>query len=173
MIFTAHGSTGRCREAFLRGATDFRDKPVGRQALLATLDHCIADAAEAAAPPIDVTSADDLLALPYDEAGAAHVRRAIQIIERRHAEIGLTIDDIAREDGVSPEYLARLFRRRLDRSPTEYLHEVRISRAEQLLAQSRLSIYEVARECGYKTTSEFSSWFRRHRGAPPGGFRTQ
>lgn len=108
VILTAHGSTGRCREAFLRGATDFLEKPVRRAALLATLDHAITDAADAAESPIDVAATDDVLALPYDEAGAAHVRGAIQSMERRYPEFDLTVGDVAAEEGVSPDYLARL-----------------------------------------------------------------
>ena len=172
VILTAHGSTGRCREAFLRGATDFLEKPGRPAALLATLDHAITDVADASEPTIDVSLTDDALALPYDEAGAAHVRGAIKIMERRYTEFDLTVGDVAAEGGVSPDYLARLFKARLGHSPLEHLHELRITRAEDLMALSPdLSIYEIGYACGYQRTSKFGSWFRRLRGSVPSQFR--
>ena len=174
VILTAHGSTERCREAFLRGATDFIEKPIRRAALLATLGHSVADATDASEPPIDGVSTDDVLEMPYDEAGAAHVRHAIQIMERRYAKFDLAVGDVAAEEGVCPDHLARLFKARLGHSPIEHLHEVRISAAEYLMAHSPdLSIYEIGYACGYKRSGKFSSWFRRLRGSVPSQFRTE
>jgi len=162
VILTAHGSIGRCRDAFLVGATDFLEKPPVRAVLLASLDHAMTSGAE---PLVEIGIDDVVLDLIGDEAGAAHVRGAIQILGRTYSECDLTISSVAAKVGVSREYLTRLFRARLGRSPLEYLHELRISCAEDLLAHSRLSIYEVALECGYKTTSELGIWFRRLRGS--------
>ena len=170
VILTAHGSTGRCREAFLRGAMDFLEKPVHREALLAALDHAISGTASES--PIDVHSPDDILRLPHDEAGAAHVRSAIQIMEARYTEFDLTVTKIAQKARVSPDHLARVFRARLGCSPLEHLHQIRIAHAEVLIRNPALSMYEIALECGYRRTSEFGSWFRRLRGAPPSSSRT-
>lgn len=168
VLMTGHGSTARCREAFHLGATDFLEKPFCRESLLGTLDHAISDATE---PSLPIGSEDGVPDLPYDAAGTAHVRRAINIIERRYAEFDLTIAKLAESVGVCQGHLTRLFRVQVGRSPLEYLHEVRINRAERLLLHSCLSIYEVGYTCGYKRTSEFSSWFRRLRGATPSTLR--
>ena len=168
MILTSHSSIGRCREAFLLGAADFLEKPVGRASLLATLDQAYTDAV---APLIDSTAPDVLLDLPYDETGAALVRRGIQIIERRFPEHDLTIACVAKEAGASPEHFSRQFRARIGSSAVEHLHKARISHAERLLFNSNVSIYEIACECGYKRNSEFSSWYRRLRGSTPSRLR--
>ena len=167
VLLTAHGSTGRCRDAFIFGAADFLEKPISRGLLLATLDHAVSDASETSELPIDIASPDDVLELPYDEAGAALVRRGVLIIEGGYRDSDLTIARVAREAGASPEHFSRQFRLRIGRSPVQYLHNVRIRHAERLLANSDLSIYEIGCECGYKRNSEFSSWFRRLRGSTP------
>ncbi|MEI6243481.1 MAG: response regulator [Acidobacteriota bacterium] len=173
VILTAHGSIGRCRDAFLFGASDFLEKPLNRSALLSTLEQAISGSSEAwVEDPALATSDDAPHGLVDDAIGAAHVRRAIQIMEHRYAEFDLTVSMVAAEEGLSPDHLGRLFRERIGRSLLEHLHHIRTSRADELLATSRLSSYEIARACGYQRTSEFSSWFRRHRGAPPSGFRT-
>lgn len=168
IILTSHSSTGRCRDAFLLGATDFLEKPLNRAALLAALDHAVADAVEA---PIGIASVDVMLDLPHDEAGVALVRRGIQIIERRFGDSDLTIARAAKEAGASPEHFSPQFRARIGRSAVENLHEVRIRNAERLLANSDLSIYEIGFECDYKRNSEFSSGYRRLRGSTPSKLR--
>lgn len=173
VFLTAHGSAGRCREAFLLGAVDFLEKPVHPAVLLSTLDHVIPDSRDGLVDPYPGTTEDASARLADDPLGAAHVRRAIEIMERRYAEFDLTVAAIAAEVGVSPDHLARRFRTRTGRSPLDHLHDLRLSRAEELLVSSRLSIYEVARECGYRRNSEFSRWFRRLRGSTPSGFRGQ
>lgn len=168
VILTAHGSTGRCREAFLRGAIDFIERPIRQAVLLATLRQALAEAAE---QPIEITSEDAMLGLPDCRAGAALVRRGIQIIERLFGESDLTIAHVARQAGSSPEHFSRTFRARTGRTAVEHLHEVRIRHAEPLLVNSGLSIYEIGFECGYKRNSEFSSWYRRLRGSTPSRLR--
>lgn len=170
VILTGHGSTGRCREAFLLGAADFLEKPLSSARLLASLDHVVADAADLVVA-FEAESASP--ALVSDAAGAEHVRRALAVMERRYREFDLQVEDVAQEVEVTPEYLARLFRALLGRSPLEQLHEIRINIAEELMAQSRLSIYEIGYDCGYQQTSKFSSWFRRLRGALPSESRNR
>ena len=152
------------------GVVDFLEKPLDRALLLATLDQAV-DGATATDESDDIAPEGDVLDLPHDAVGAAHVRGAIQTMECRFGESNLTVAIVAKERGVSPEHLARLFHARIGHTPTEHLHEIRISHGEHLLAHSRMSVYEVALECGYRRTSEFGSWFRRLRGSPPSGRR--
>lgn len=169
ILLTAHGSVGRCRDALLLGAADFLQKPITRRTLLAALEHAMASDDDEVP---DASAEDTLLDLPYDEAGAAHVRHAIEVIERRYAEHGLSVGDIADEVGVSPDYLARLFKARVGHSPIEHLNKCRIDRARHLMAHSpNLSIYEVGYECGYASASRFARWFRRFSGSVPSQFR--
>jgi len=168
VILTSHGSTERCREAFLLGVTDFLEKPSAPRMLIATLDRLLSAEVESLpAVAVEDVGAEYL----EDSAGAQHVRRAIQIIERRYAEIDLTVVDLAKEVGVSAEHLSRLFGARTGQTPLDYLHGVRIRASELLLDNTHLSVYEVARECGYRATSEFGNWFRRLRGSTPSASR--
>jgi AraC-like DNA-binding protein/quercetin dioxygenase-like cupin family protein len=73
--------------------------------------------------------------------------------------------------GVSPAYLARTFRRALGQTPTEYLNELRLRRAAQLLRTTTSEIVDVAEECGFGNLSYFYRRFRARHGCPPKMFR--
>jgi len=80
---------------------------------------------------------------------------------------GLTVDDIARRLEVDRSTLFRKFRRSYRISPKEYLDSVRLSRARQLLRQSRSTVKEVAAYCGFDDSHYFSRVYKKAYGYPP------
>lgn len=58
-------------------------------------------------------------------------------------------------------------------SPQEFLTEVRLSRAKELLATTKLSVEHVALSCGYRDTLVFSKAFKRSTGAAPKEYRRE
>ena len=56
-------------------------------------------------------------------------------------------------------------------SPKDFLTQFRISRAEQLLSWSELSIESVAWSCGYKDALVFAKVFKKMIGMPPSSYR--
>jgi AraC-like DNA-binding protein len=58
-----------------------------------------------------------------------------------------------------------------NRPPMDYLRDVRLRRAAQLLRCGDLSVDEVARKVGFPSRSHFSLTFRDHFGASPLAFR--
>ncbi len=85
---------------------------------------------------------------------------------------GWDADTLAALIGVTPQHLARLFRRSLGQSPLEYLGRLRLNRALQLLVdRPDLRIHEVGAAVGYPDPNYFIRLFRRHEGRTPGEFR--
>ena len=56
-------------------------------------------------------------------------------------------------------------------STKDFMTQFRISRAEQLLSWSELSIESVAWSCGYKDALVFAKVFKKMVGMPPSSFR--
>jgi AraC-like DNA-binding protein/mannose-6-phosphate isomerase-like protein (cupin superfamily) len=94
------------------------------------------------------------------------IKKAINFIDFRfHNEI--LVQDVARHIGLSCSYFNRLFNRHMKISPSEYLSNVRMGHARQLLRNSRLSIAEVGFQCGYVNDHYFCRVFRKvHRCTP-------
>jgi AraC-like DNA-binding protein/mannose-6-phosphate isomerase-like protein (cupin superfamily) len=74
---------------------------------------------------------------------------------------------------VSPEHLSRSFRRHLGQTPTEFVNEVRLSKAALMLLSSHEDILELASECGFENASYFYRCFKRRFGLTPLVYRKQ
>lgn len=73
--------------------------------------------------------------------------------------------------GYTPEYLCKVFRKHLDRSPTEFINELRINHAARLLADSGESIAELAYRLNFQSLSRFYHLFRKQYSCTPAEYR--
>jgi AraC-like DNA-binding protein len=73
--------------------------------------------------------------------------------------------------GVSYPTLHRHFQAETGLSPKQYLEQVRLARAAELLSASRLSIKEIAAMLGYSSAFHFSRHFKMVRGTSPSIWR--
>jgi AraC-like DNA-binding protein len=95
------------------------------------------------------------------------VERTIRILRERLAEPP-SLADLGREVGCSPFYLSRTFSRELGMTIPQYLRQIRMERAAELLKSGRFNVTEVALEVGYSSLSHFSQAFCQTIGCCPG-----
>ncbi|MFC4310816.1 helix-turn-helix domain-containing protein [Steroidobacter flavus] len=81
-----------------------------------------------------------------------------------------TLDDLARQAGVSRFHFARLFRVSTGDSPMAYLLKSRIERAKQMLLQDDRPVCEIAAALGFCDQSHLTRTFRRMTGLTPREF---
>lgn len=72
---------------------------------------------------------------------------------------------------VNPSYLGQLFKNETGELFTNYLNKVRIERAMQMLAHSKLNANEIALEVGYSNTNYFYTCFKKFTGKYPTDYR--
>lgn len=84
-----------------------------------------------------------------------------------HLETPLASDDVASLVGVSPRQLERLFRTYLGTPPSKYYLQLRLKRANHLLAQTSMSVTQVAVACGFTSASHFTRSYRARFGITP------
>ena len=97
---------------------------------------------------------------------------AKKIIEKRFTEPQLTSEDIAMDIGVSREYLLRVFRENCRIGLIDYLHEVRIKEAQEILKRDNsLTLTEISQLVGYSSVKTFSRVFKSSVGITPGLYR--
>lgn len=88
-----------------------------------------------------------------------------------HPERFRSVDDLIRRSGFSRSHFFRLFKELTSQSPQEYLISARVQKAESLLAETGLSIGQIAENLGYRDIYHFSKQFREVRGMPPSAAR--
>ena len=93
--------------------------------------------------------------------------------DRIHVELAArpSLTGLAESVGVHPVTLARAFRRAFGCTVGEYVRQLRIERAARQLADTDLSLAEIALAEGFSDQSHFSNLFRRHTGLSPLQFR--
>ena len=95
-----------------------------------------------------------------------YMERAVTYIRNRYSS-NIGVADIAGYLCVNRSYLYKLFKNTLNMSPQEFLTEVRLSRARELLTATNLSVEHVALSCGYRDALVFSKAFKRNTGCVP------
>jgi YesN/AraC family two-component response regulator len=103
---------------------------------------------------------------------SALITQGLRIINRSYTE-KITLSDISKSLHVNPTYFSSLFTREMGKTFSEYLMELRISKAEELLKNTGLSILDAATASGFDDQSYFTKVFRKHTGLTPGKYREQ
>lgn len=93
----------------------------------------------------------------------------LQAIQRNYQS--LCLGDFAKAHGVSPAYLSKAARAATGKSCTELLQDRRLKRAQELLADTDLSVLEICAAVGYSNSSYFYRLFEKTFGCSPSVFR--
>lgn len=106
-----------------------------------------------------------------DEAEAV-INRAIDFIQNNYSSLELSLEKIAQASFVSSAYLNRLFNKKKGLTVMEFVKNVRIEHAKQLLRQSERTTEEIAEKVGYNSRSYFSKLFKKEVGISPNEYRS-
>ena len=148
------------RQALAYGVHSYELKPLNREHLALTLTRVreeldnIRNGGEAE-PPKGY----------YDQ-----IRHAVQqYVQENYRDA--TLESAALTVSMSPNYLSRIFKRKTGQSFSEYLTEVKMKKAEELLRDIELKIYEISFEVGYDNPKNFTRAFKQYSGKTPREFR--
>ena len=83
------------------------------------------------------------------------------------------VRELAHHVHLSRWYFIRLFKAETSLSPKQYVRNLRMQQAEELLSQSFLSVKEIAASLGFEDRSQFSRDFKKLRGCAPSKFRAR
>jgi AraC-like DNA-binding protein len=107
-----------------------------------------------------------LLFLAAAESASNPVSAVLEYV-RSHLSEPLTVADMADLVRLSPSAFAHLFRDVTGRSPYQFVKEMRLDRARELLVDGDFTVARVSKEVGYASVSHFISEFRGRFGVTP------
>lgn len=148
LLITGHGSEAVAIQALHLRANAYMQKPFKLAALRAQVAALLAEG-------------------PRPEHLA---ERAQQLMDRLGEQLD-SATEVASRLGVSPRFLLYAFRGRFGRTPSQYLREVRIRRAQHWLLTTDLPIATIAVRTGFRDASYFDRAFKRQVGVSPLVFR--
>ncbi len=153
VIVSAYNEFDYARTALRAGVADYLLKPV-RPAEVAAL---IAKAAE-----------NPVLHLP--DRKPPLVDKVEQFI-RANLDSPIKLQDIAQTVYLSQSHLSRTFKHLTGKSVVEFIQELRLAKAEEMLAATDLSVTEIAGRVGFKDAAYFTTCFKNRHGVSPLQFR--
>ncbi len=109
----------------------------------------------------------DLLEFHPQKENAERIRSAYQQFFSDHNRLKEELKKL----GLSRNRMTQLFQLQYEKTPAEYLNELRISRAKEQLASTQDSILQIALQSGFESLSAFYTQFRKEAGVSPNEYR--
>ena len=117
----------------------------------------------------------DIIAMMQKEYAGTYVSRettkliepAVELIHQQYTGSGIQINELAALCGISESYFRRIFQGEFGCSPIQYVRNLRISRAKELLKSDLYSISDVAELSGFHDECYFSREFKKAVGVSP------
>jgi len=95
------------------------------------------------------------------------VKDVLDIIKNNYTDPQLSSDTIASQLNLSSAYVRRVFRKTTGISISQYINEIRMEKAKELLETSNLSISDILEKIGWYNTKYFFSVFKKTYGVTP------
>ena len=96
---------------------------------------------------------------------------AVDYIHENYSAESISIETLSGMCNISPEYFRKIFKNFFGSSPINYINNLKITRAKELLESKMYSVTDAARGSGYSEMSHFSREFKKATGLCPKEFK--
>ncbi|WP_438433796.1 response regulator transcription factor [Gorillibacterium sp. sgz500922] len=104
--------------------------------------------------------------------GEAAIEVALAFIREHYSE-DLSLEKVASIVYLNPVYFSQLFKQKTGQGYKDYVIQLRLTRAKELLLDPRLRLAEIAARVGYQDVRHFTTLFRKRFELTPGEYRQQ
>lgn len=166
LILSGYADFEYAKQAIKYGISDYLLKPVDRTELaqaLGDFKRRHGTQSDAEAQPGEGES---------DQKGRQLIRKVKELVALR-LDQEISLQYMAEQVHLNHQYLSVLFKSETGQNFTDYVSQCRMNRAKQLLKETNLKIYEVAKLSGYLSSKHFMAVFKDYTGKTPSQFREQ
>lgn len=103
----------------------------------------------------------------------AVINKARAYLAREYQNSGVTLNDVSSHVCMSNSHFCTIFSQEMGVTFTEYLTELRMNRAKELLRTTQMRSSDIAYAVGYNDPHYFSYLFKKHTGMTPRDFRRE
>ena len=112
-------------------------------------------------------------AVKIDEINRLMGDKLMAYIEKRIGDEDLKIDDMAEAVGMGRTVFYGKVRELVGVSPSDFLKQIRMQRAEQLISKSKMTFAEIAYSVGFTDPKYFTKCFKKQTGMTPSEYRSK
>ena len=110
---------------------------------------------------------DEVVGVTFESYSKSYVvQKIIQYLKANYSQ-HISLDGIAQNMYLSPVYISKIFKEKTGDSPINYLIQIRLAKAKEMLEENRGSIRAIAAQVGYDDVYHFSTLFKKYYGVSP------
>ena len=162
VIVSGYSDFEYMKAAIQQSAADYLLKPVNPEELKRLLQRLEA-----------TLLAREQQMIPRRESDAAALAERVRLYLQENYNQPVDFSSLADSLAVSSPYLSKLFHEQEGKSPSRYLTELRMRKAQKLLMDTQLTVREIAVRVGYPDPFHFSRNFKNAMGISPVQFREE
>ena len=106
----------------------------------------------------------------YENSKSRRIKKVTDYIHEGYSS-QLKLKEVADLVNMSETAFSHFFKKRTQRSFSDFLHDVRVGNATRLLIESEKSMAEIGYECGFNNLSNFNRIFKKKKGCTPSEFK--
>jgi YesN/AraC family two-component response regulator len=166
ILLTAKTGQENVTEGLSSGAVDYLEKPFDKLILQLKINNIIQNRnriRERFLQKIDI-SPKEIAVTPRDE---AFVEKAMMMVEANLSDPNFHAKEFVQEMGYSKMHLHRKLKKLTGFSAGDFIREMRLKRAAQLVAEKADNMQQIAFMVGFDNPSYFSKCFKKRFGALP------
>lgn len=155
------------RECMQYGVRDYLLKPTDKNELFQIMSKLVLEKSE------QHNTAGTPLGINGNEESVNHkILRAKEYMLKNYKK-AIRLIDVANFLELNPAYFSRIFRQKTGVCFVDYLAEIRINKAIELLKNSNMNISEIAEEVGFVRSRYFTEIFKKRKGMTPSEYRNR
>ena len=168
IILTAIHDKDYMVEGYRSGADDYVKKPFDLTYIIARIENLLENRTRFRNKIMSVFEQGETVA--ENDAQLKWLKKATEIILENMDKPDFSVEKLSSLMATSRPVLFRKFKAITDESPQQYINQIRLRRAVELLKQRQLTITEIGFECGFADPKYFSTVFKKHFGKTPSDY---
>ncbi|MEM6361660.1 MAG: ATP-binding protein [Bacteroidota bacterium] len=169
IMLTAKADRDTKLDGLKKGADDFLTKPFDNEELLIRIQNLITQR-EKLQTKYGQTLRLEPSKITIDSPEEVFIKKALEIVDRNLSNSEFTVEAFQKEIGMSRMQLHRKLKALTNFSASEFIKDIRLQRAADLLATNGINVAEVAYGCGFNSVSYFTKCFTEKYGANPSNY---
>jgi len=152
------------------GATDYMTKPFNFEILLSKIRNLLAQQETTRKTYLKQVEASPS-SPRIESTDEKFIRQALDLVEKNMANADFSVEEMSRELFISRVALYKKILALTGKTPIEFIRNVRLKRAAQLLEKNQFTVAEIAYEVGFNNPKYFSRYFKAEYGILPSAYQ--
>ena len=170
IFITAYPLFSYARDAVQLGAIDYILKPVRYEDVVSSIEKAVRQIETMR----QLRASKDEMLQDIGESKNAHLIAKVKgYLRSNYMNYGLSLESVADLIGVNASYLSSMFKKEAGINFIDYVVDLRISAAKELLKDPLRSAGEIAEKTGFESSSYFTRTFNKKTGMTPTEYRSK